>query len=365
MKIDNIINLCKSIVHSKNINVELIKAVIQNNQNDIAKAIKLLNQYKITQCVYYYAGTDIVKLFPEFYQILNNSYQKRFDRSQYQLSETQRVATAFAKHKIPLIAYKGMPFARQFYQTIKLRNSVDVDFAISKQHLSKIGEIMISLGYREAKGINNYQNLQKTRGYYIDYSWLLYNENNKPICNVEFHWRVTATALYVPLLFDDVFDKQAIIEIQNQAVRTFQPVYQALLILIHHSIVDGWGKLRHLIDLTQIDKTLNAQEWENLIQLTVKYKVYNAFMVGCHICSKLFNYEFRNQVNTKQVEQLGFKMIAKIKEDKLSRKWSQQPVKLVYYLKMRDNWQDFFKSVLLFIQYSFKEIVFKIRRFLL
>lgn len=357
----NVIQLCKLIVHSNNIDDEAIKVLLENNINDANKAVKQLNQYKITLFSHHLISPNIVQLFPQFHQTLNNSCQIKLYRSLNQLNETHKVATAFARQKIPIISYKGLTFTKQFYKRVDLRDSVDVDFAISKQHLSKIGEIMTGLGYREAKGKNDYQNVKKTRGYYIDYSWLLYNENNQPVCNVEFHWRATATALYVPLVFDDIFEKQAIVSIQNKAIRTFQPVYQALLIIIHHGIVDGWGKLRHLIDLTQIDKTLEANQWEALTHLTKKYKVYKAFMVGCYICEDLLSYGFMNKTNSQSIKKLGDKMTQKIKSDQLSGKWSQQPVKLIYYLQMRDRFSDFFKSLFQFIRYAFIEIVFKLR----
>jgi len=360
--INNIIHFCKLIAQSECIDSKLVNHLIEHNQNDISKTISILNQYKITLLLNGFTGTEIADDLSEFYELLNISCQKRLNRSVYQLNETQRVATAFAKQKIPLISYKGLTFTKQFYKRIDLRDSVDVDFAISKQHLTKIGEIMSSLGYREAKGKNNYNNLKKTRGYYIDYSWLLYNENNQPVCNVEFHWRATATALYVPLIFDDIFEKQTIIQVQNQTIRTFQPVYQALLIIIHHGIVDGWGKLRHLIDLTQIDKTMNAQQWQNLIELTKKHKTYKAFMIGCCICEQLLEYTFINKMNTHQVKKLSDKMIQKIRNDQLNGKWSKQPIKLIYYLQMRDNFSDFFQSLIQFIRYSFIELVFKLKK---
>lgn len=350
--------MCKLIVHSNNIDVEEATALLENN---IDKTIKQLNQHKITLYIHHLIGLDSVKFFPQFHQLLNNSYQKRLNRSLNQLNETHRVATAFAVQKIPIISYKGLTFTKQFYKTIDLRDSVDVDFAISKQHLNKIGKIMISLGYQEAKGENDYQNVKKTRGYYIDYSWLLYNDNNQPVCNVEFHWRATATALYVPLIFDDIFKKQTILKIQNQVIRTFQPVYQALLIIVHHGIVDCWGKLRHLIDLIQIDKTLDAQQWQALAHLTKKYKVYKAFMVGCFICEQLLDYVFVNKTNSYRVKKLGDKMIQKIKHDQLRGKWSQQPVKLIYYLQMRDNFSDFLQSLIQFIRYVFIEVFFKLK----
>lgn len=359
---NNIIDLCKSIVNSENISVELIRTLTENDQNDTSGIVRLLNQHKITLFVHHFVTNKVVQLFPLFYKNLNFSYQNKLNRSLYQLNETSRVATAFARQKVPLISYKGLTFSKQFYKRIDLRASVDVDFAISKQHLTKIGAIMSSLGYKEAKGNNNYKNLKKTRGYHIDYSWLLYNKNNQPVCNVEFHWRATATALYVPLLFDDIFEKQTILKIQNQAIRTFKPIYQALLIVVHHGIVDGWGKLRHLIDLTQIDKTLTAEEWQTLTHLTKKNKVYKAFTVGCFICEQLLGYTFINKTDTQAVEKLGNKIIVRIFKDELSGKWSQQPVKLIYYLQMRDGFLDFFKSLIQFVRYGFTELMFKMQR---
>lgn len=135
-----------------------------------------------------------------------------------------------------------------------------------------------------------------------------------------------------------------------------------MLIIIHHGIVDGWGKLRHLIDLTQIDKTLNAEQWKDLCHLTKKYKVYKAIMLGCYIAAHLFDYTFINQTDYTKVAKLSEKIIVQIKDGKLSGKWSQQPIELIYYIQMRDGLVDAVKSLVQFVHYAFIELRFKLRR---
>jgi len=314
---------------------------------------------KLVPLLYYTLTKSKEQSNPEFAnairKVMNQTWHSKIVK---QIQISKEVQLAFAKEKIPVVSYKGLTFTRQFYPNVRYRNSIDVDLAIQYKHLERIGPIMKGLGFVEAKGQNDYEDLKSSRGYYIDYSWLLY-ENGKPVCNVELHWQVANSALYVPLIFDDIFDKQILVQVKQKPIRSFKKVYQALLVVIHHGIVDGWGKHRHLVDLTQIDKILDHKEWQSFIDLTKQYKVYHCLATGISICNKYFNYTFENTTDEFPNTKVTRKIIPLLDQDALSGKWSEQPKKLWYYLQMRDSFSDTIKSAVQFGSYTIKEMKFK------
>jgi len=270
------------------------------------------------------------------------------------------VAEAFQNKGVSVIPYKGLCFTRQFYPNVMYRLSIDVDFAISFDDLQHIGVIMTSLGYVEAKGENDYEDVKKTRGYYIDYSWLLYDQEGKPVCNVEFHWQAANSALYAPILFSDIMTEVETIEVNGKKISTFRKPIQALLLICHHGLVDSWGKFRHLIDMMLVDQGLSDSEWIELKSLLNRYKMNRILVIGMAMIHKIFNYQPKNELDISKEEKFASKLTALLRNDKLMLKWSEQPVKFWYYLKMRDNVSDMIVSLRKFLFYLIKEIRFKI-----
>ena len=280
-------------------------------------------------------------------------------RKKIQLEQILAISKAFKKEGITINTYKGLAFTKQFYPNISFRDSIDIDFSLEPSQISRMGKIMSNLNYKEAKGDNDFENVKLSRGYYIDYSWLLYTENNIPMCNAEFHWQAANSALYVPLNFSLLSEETVEVPVADESITTYNKTHQALILLCHHGIVDGWGKIRHLVDLTQVDKTLNQNEWKKLIELSKQYKVHRSFLLGCNICAKLFDYEFKNEIDFSSLDKLANKMIPKIMSGDLKLKWSEQPKKFLYYIQMRDSFADKLKSIFVFGKFSLKEIKFK------
>lgn len=345
--------LCMHYIHSEFDKTQAL--VSELTLEDISK----IRTKKLVPFLQHNLAKSEVQSNPEFSRAIQRFMnQKWHHKVLKQIEISKEVQLAFAKEKIPVVSYKGLTFTKQYYPNVRYRNSIDIDLAIQYKHLDRIGPVMKRLGFVEAKGENNYDDPKSSRGYYIDYSWLLF-ENGKPICNVELHWQVANSALYVPLIFDDIFDQQTVILVNQNPIRCFNKVHQALLVIIHHGIVDGWGKHRHLVDLTQIDKGLDQEEWNNLIALTKQYKVYQCLATGISICQHYFDYTFKNDTNEIPNSKVSHKIIPLLHQGNLAGKWSDQPKKLWYYLQMRDSFKDTVKSAVQFGSYTIKEMKFK------
>lgn len=347
-----VLSICKSFIHNQKLSEETIK--------DSISRIKVIDQNKLSAIFFQLLKT--AEQSP--YSLLAFSKTKEIrayyhPRKKVQLNQLHQITKLFKEEDVNVHSYKGLAFTNQFYPNISYRDSVDIDFTVEQSKIPLMGKIMTKLNYKEAKGDNNFEDIKLSRGYYIDYSWLLYNQNNVPICNAEFHWQAANSALYVPLTFDKISTEVEEINVAGLQLFTFNKPHHALIVLCHHGIVDGWGKIRHLVDLTQIDKTLNPDEWHKLIELSKEYKVYRTFLLGCSICTKLFDYTFKNEIDFSSQNRLTNKLIPKIMAGELKLKWSEQPIKFLYYIQMRDSLLDKIKSIFTFGMYSIKEMKFK------
>lgn len=321
--------------------------------------IEKLQKYKLLPLVAILINKKLIHSFDRSYLNPVRFTRLRTWRINIQVREMFRVYAAFQKEGISVIPYKGLCFTRQFYPNVHYRDSVDVDFAISVDDLQQIGVIMESLGYVEAKGKNDYEDVTKTRGFYIDYSWLLYDKNGKAECNIEFHWQAANSALYAPIQFKNIINEVEEVVIKGKAIQSFTKPFQALVIVCHHGLVDGWGKFRHLVDLMLIDKGLSPSEWSKLRSLLVEYKIDRVLTIGMAMSHNIFDYQSKNQILISDEHKFSLKLIKLLKNDRLMLKWSEQPIKFLYYLKMRDNIWDKLISIKIFLIYSLKEFRFK------
>lgn len=268
---------------------------------------------------------------------------QQLQRNLLKLKELQKTIRAFEQAGITVTPYKGLPFAQYFYQDISMRSSIDIDLAISLVDIPASFAIMKSLGYieysKEKNGASsNQKELHKSRAYHIDYSWLLY-DGEKVKMNIELHWQPSHPVLYLPLEFGNLpTSARTSIQISNQEVTTFTKPYLALFTLIHHGLIDCWGQYRHLVDLGVILNGLQADEYLAWKALLKKHQLVQTFYVGLYLLEQLFDYKVMDaDYHAKKQKKIGTQLIKSLQNNSLVGKWSDNPRKLIYHLKMRDT----------------------------
>ena len=159
---------------------------------------------------------------------------------------------------------------------------------------------MLSLGYEEFKSNINHDAIEQSRAYYLDYPFVKRNENGQIVFNVEFHWTPSHQILNIPIEFSE-FDKQTEdVEFGDHKIKTFNKVHQALFAVIHHGNVDCWGKLKHLLDLALILKTLNKDEKIELEKLCKKYRIHKSFESGKGLLGSILDFEEYSHIKVSQ-----------------------------------------------------------------
>jgi hypothetical protein len=249
-------------------------------------------------------------------------------------NEYVSVSDMLDRENIEYVIYKGVPFAQQFYPSSSLRHSVDIDLGLSLEDIPKAARILFSAGYEDHKNKIDYSNITKSRAYQIDFSYVKRNSENQILYNIELHWQAAHHVLQLSYPFEDSIRNKVNLKIKDKDVPTLSKIELTVLMLIHHGMVDVWGKLRHLIDLHFVLETLNETEMTKLRTRLKELKLNRCFELGCQ------------QLKILKQEHKQDEFWEQIMSGNLTKNWSEYRPKLKWHLKMRESYLERIKVLI-------------------
>jgi len=348
---------------SKQASIFLREKIPQNNLDkddfvglDWEAFVKDMQRHKLESVVWHSIG-KYPELFPKvLFQQLRKFKMTQNERKVRLTQEIWRIQQAFKNQHIVILSYKGLCLAAQAYPFVQQRECNDIDFAISRKDIINSATIMRELGYVELKGESNFEKPEKSRSYHIDYSWVLYDEDKNIICNAEIHWQPANSALYVPFIFEDFMHHSTTIKLNNFPVTTFSLVHHALIVLVHHAIVDTWSQLRHLVDFALLLQKMDTDSLKQFEKLCHQYGLWHNYQYGLFLLDKLI--DCRIEKTTLSYKELAIpqQLLQQIERGNLLGHWSKRPIKFYYYLRMRDTIKDQWKSLGRFIWFTLLNI---------
>ncbi len=324
-----------------------VNGLLSNNVINWDEFHRLANQHSIHLPIFHVFTVNQIKNIPTSYTDKLNRFQNFFfKRNKLLLGQLLNIHSEFVNAGLNPIPYKGLPFAKQFYGTIFHRTSVDIDFALDIEHFEKAKEVMLCLGYEEFKSKIDHDTIESSRAYYLDYPFVKRNAKGNIVFNVEFHWTPSHQILNIPIRFKEFAHETEKIKLGQHEITTFNKVHQALFAVIHHGNIDCWGKLKHLVDFALILKVLNEKELDDLEALCKKYKIYNSLLAG----KALVNQILLNKENSEY--KVPTSWANDIVNGSLAGKWSDNKMKIYYFLKSRDTWSDTLSSLYSILKYQ-------------
>ena len=286
-------------------------------------------QHKCYEIIYYAIRMNkLGKHLPKMNQLLDKRVNRRKKHNDELWQEFMTLSEKLTALQIDHILYKGKAFSDKFYPANFMRSSVDIDLGIELKDIPKASTVLNELGYEAYKHKPDYDSLSQSRAYYIDFSFVKRDLQGNIMYNIELHWQAAHKVLEVPYIFNDLKTKGAIQMIENSEVFAFSKIELAVLLVIHHGMVDVWGQLRHLVDLHYVVEKLNDQEMEAFVNRLKQLKLYTCFKNGL------------SQLNILHNKEKPDKLWELILSGNMSKNWSEFPPKLWWHLKMRDTLSD-------------------------
>ncbi len=305
--------------------VDLLKA----RKINAKQFVNLLRKHKCFEIVHYTIRMNrLGRLLPKLTQQITRIVDRRNTHNDALWQEYTSFSNKLKAAKIDHILYKGRAFSDEFYPSNSLRNSVDIDLGIELKNIPQASAILYGLGYEAYKHTPNYDSLSQSRAYYIDFSYVKRDQDGKIMYNIELHWQAAHKVLEVPFVFEEVHTLGSPKMLEGLEVFTFPKIELAVLLVIHHGIVDVWGQLRHLVDLHYVVDNLNEQEMNEFTNRLKTLNLFRSFKAGLGQLKILYN------------EDKPDRLWQLILSGNMSKNWSEFPLKLWWHLKMRDSLGD-------------------------
>ena len=164
-------------------------------------------------------------------------------------TETVRMIGLLQSEGVAVLALKGPALAKQLFGEVSARAAGDIDLLVSLRDVPRADRILRQAGLKRTQPGFELSPGQRARYYQLKYDY----EYEKPNTNlaVELHWRLDRTRGMLPLDFNELAARAAVVTIGGHDLYCLSFTDQAVFLLVHGAR-HGWAKLFHLCDIGEM-----------------------------------------------------------------------------------------------------------------
>ena len=212
--------------------------------------LEIAKAHSIRSFIFYVINTYRITVDAAFEAQLKKRYQANVLKNFRQLKNAITLIGVFKNKGIVLIPYKGAIFSQSYYDDIAIRESIDIDFLISKDRLSEIEDYFLAEGYHPLTAVPRAY-LRYYRKFFKD---IVYQKRAAGTASIEMHWRLMerfsgdypAYQFFAPHLQP--------YQIGGLAIEKLSPTYDFLAVASNHFVKDMGIKFKYLIDMACLIK---------------------------------------------------------------------------------------------------------------
>ncbi len=217
------------------------------------------------------------------------------------LSVMLEALSLFEGKDIPVVPFKGVPFALFVYGNLKLRQMSDVDMLVRPADFHRAGELLIRAGFRRGyfghAEVATVQTPYWRDGIYIDLHYgitPLYQH-----CNMEQarnggsftdaqRNKLDRDSTYWHFWLDcePLWDRLNTLTIGERSVPVFAPE-DTLLISVIHGIKENWRLLHRISDLADLVRAHPNMNWEQILERVNTLGCKRKFLLGLLLAQQL------------------------------------------------------------------------------
>jgi hypothetical protein len=203
-------------------------------------------------------------------------------------AELLKLLTLLEKNGVPAVPLKGPVLTVSLYGDLGMRPFDDLDLLFRKKDVPKAKEILISQGYRVARGLAEAPEAffhQKDSG-----ANLIRSDNQVA---VDILWGMPGE--FISPDFQPFWEKLEEISFEGRRVLTFSPE-DWLLYLSLHQATHGWARLLWLVDLHTLITNHPDIDWTDLIGKSIQFRCRRVLLISLALTRSLFQTPLPEQV---------------------------------------------------------------------
>jgi hypothetical protein len=321
---------------------ECIKVLLQQNL-DWEYLITTAKLHGVAPLLY----TNLMKIGSEAVpkdklEKLQKFVQTKTKRNLYLVIELIRLIELFKSHHILAIPYKGVVLAAAVYGDLSLRQFVDIDFLVPRQHYLKAQKQLMAQGYLPPA-----QNE-------VDWERSFVHPQRK--VGIDLHQGLTPDYLPFHIDFQALWQRLELVSVGGTQVKSFSPE-DLLIVLCVQLAKDSQWTAEVLIKICDIAEVLRVYQlnWHIVWQRCVKLGTKRILLFSLCVVYEMLEVELPDLIRQKiQADNIAQKAAAQVYQEFFQRSeqsFRERTYKERVFLRnlARERWQDkisyFFKSV--------------------
>lgn len=254
--------------------------------------LKLAAKHKLNQLLYFQLNSICPERVPDkILDQLRDDFQGNAHNNLLLTGELIKILEEFDSNGICAIHYKGPSLALLAYDSLSLRQFVDIDIIVNKLNTKKVTELMIMLGYR----LESYpKGMDESLYFETQTEHKFINKKSKVV--VEIHNKVQGHFFYLPDNHEFLYRENSlkILEINNYPIKTFSIENYILLLCIHCARHD-WSRISWICDIFELAES-HEINWQEVIKQAEKLYVKRILLVSLFLTSDLLGLKLSNEI---------------------------------------------------------------------
>jgi hypothetical protein len=195
-------------------------------------------------------------------------------------NELRRAAELFARHGLPLIAFKGASLAAFLYGDLSRREYGDLDILVPRDRVAEAERLLGSLGYSGPFGDAEFRHAFLA----FQQQYAFVREDIR--ASIDLHWHFNGTHSPFPLQPEDAWRETAEVKIGDRDIATLSGANLALL-LAGHGTKEAWKKLGWVRDFATLVHRASDLDWGGVFRRAETQGCGNTVLLGCVLADKL------------------------------------------------------------------------------
>ena len=280
--------------------------------------------------------------------VLRNRFRANAARNLFLTKELLAIIRDFVTHGIDVIPFKGPVLAITAYGNLAMREFLDLDILVTKEHLERAGQLLIQRGYLQpADQIGGLGSGHVESQLGCDF----FRHDGR--VSIELHWSFLQRWLGFEVELGVLWGEPTRLNVGGTQVLTL-PAEITLLYLCAHGTKHRWSRLCWVVDVAQLLLSHPTLDWDGLLQTAKKTGSRRTLFLGLHLARCLLDSELPEKICVQMKKDLSATTLAgklcrgifpsegraSTTSAGLARDW--------FYLRTRERWRD----RLLYLRYS-------------
>ena len=223
---------------------------------------------------------------------LKIEYHRNSIRNTIILEEAKKILNAFNEKKIKTIVLKGIFLGENIYKNIAFRPIGDIDILIKKEDLSKVNEILNSLGYSAPAHYKDFLKIPSLSSV----NTLMYNPQQPIHSCVHLHWHLINSSWPLDFLvrkidMERIWSQAEPVKIDGIDALTLSP-HHLLLYLGQHSFNHAFDRLILVSDILEVLRHYNDRlNWQLLIDEAERFNLSSVLYYSLRLSCRLLDFK--------------------------------------------------------------------------